>query len=308
MSTIADKLVAAMGEIDAVTKEGQNQAQGYKYVRAADVANEVRKVLVKHRIAFTYSVDGVERWQNDRFNKDGTVIGVMNYVQLMVGCSFIDADSGEKVTLQGIGWGSDTGDKAPYKAMTGAIKYALRMSFIIPDESDPENEKAEVVAEVERQRHEHTQTVPINNFAAQATASIAKKEAEKKAAQMRNELAEQQGIFSLDDDVLTCIIKGIQKKQMGEKTKTPGKEFRSVTFNGRLPNGANFASCFDTEFWQPLDMALDKECKLKIEVNGKFANVKDVLWIEGIGGIDKLEPIFQGATFPGGATSDDIPF
>ena len=37
----------------------------------------------------------------------------------------------------------DSGDKAIYKAMTGALKYALRMNFLIPDELDPENDNHE---------------------------------------------------------------------------------------------------------------------------------------------------------------------
>lgn len=307
-STIAAKLVAAMGEIDAVTKEGKNETQGYKYVKAADVAQEVRKVLVKHRIGFTFSVVKSEHWSTDRFDRQGTVIGHMNYVQLNVDFSFIDADSGEVCGLSGLGWGADTGEKAPYKAMTGALKYALRMNFIIPDESDPENEKAEVEAEIQRQKAAakrgepahasqepgmYEQPTPINQFDAQAKASLAKIEAEKRAAAERNAMAEQAGEFHLDGDILTCKIIGIQKKQMGPKTKTPGKEFRSVTFNGRLPNGANFASVFDTELYEPLDAALDHICKLKIGIKGVYVNIEDVMWIEGVG--SGIEPFMEPA-------------
>jgi arylamine N-acetyltransferase len=46
-----------------------------------------------------------------------------------------------------IGWGSDTLDKAPFKAMTGAVKYALRMNFLIPDENDPEDTTIEQLRE-----------------------------------------------------------------------------------------------------------------------------------------------------------------
>ena len=51
----AGKMIAAVNDIDAVTKRGKNEKQGYTYVKAADVASlEVRAVLVKHRIAFDY--------------------------------------------------------------------------------------------------------------------------------------------------------------------------------------------------------------------------------------------------------------
>ena len=132
---LAGKMIAAVNDIDAVTKRGKNEKQGYTYVKAADVAQEVRAVLVKHRIAFDYHVVSAERWE-----KPTNSGGLMYFCQLEVATTFTDADSGESKTVNGLGWGMDTGDKAPYKAMTGALKYALRMNFLIPDESDPEND------------------------------------------------------------------------------------------------------------------------------------------------------------------------
>jgi len=290
-TTIAAKLVAAMGEIDAVTKEGKNEMQKYRYVRAADVANEVRKVLVKNRIAFTYNTGKHEHWTVDRIDRQtGQVTGQMNYSLLEVLFSFIDADTGDRLDLHGIGCGQDTGEKAVYKAMTGALKYALRMNFIIPDESDPENDKAEVLAEVERQKANPSKVDPpltgerLTQALQGSVEQIdARKAAEQRAAAERTALAEKQGTFSVDGDVLTCKIIGIQKKQMSAKTKTPGKEFLSVTFNGRLPNGANFASVFDTELYEALNAGLDKEVMLKIAIKGAYVNVEDVLWVEGLG-------------------------
>jgi hypothetical protein len=39
------------------------------------------------------------------------------------------------------GQGLDVGDKAPYKAMTGALKYALLQSFLLATGDDPEDER-----------------------------------------------------------------------------------------------------------------------------------------------------------------------
>lgn len=133
---LAKKMVAAMGSIEAVTKSGTNQKQGYKYVKAADIANEVRNVLVTHGIAFFYSVAAVERWEVPT-NSGGKML----FCQLVIEATFQDMDSGEEMVVQGVGWGADSLEKAPYKAMTGALKYVLRMTFLIPDEDDPENEK-----------------------------------------------------------------------------------------------------------------------------------------------------------------------
>jgi len=62
---------------------------------------------------------------------------VMNY-------SFVDASSGEELTVTVAGEGADTGDKAPYKAMTGALKYALLQSFLLASGDDPEDERGEM--------------------------------------------------------------------------------------------------------------------------------------------------------------------
>ncbi len=143
---LAKKMVLAVSEIDAVDKRGKNTKQDYAYVKATDVAAEVRKVLVKHGIAFDYDVLSTERW--DKPTNSG---GMQFFIQIEVAVTFTDQDTGESRTVKTIGWGSDTGDKAPYKAMTGALKYALRMNFLIPDESDPENDHGkEVKPEVQR--------------------------------------------------------------------------------------------------------------------------------------------------------------
>ena len=47
--------------------------------------------------------------------------------------------------FQSIGTGADSGDKAPYKATTGAIKYALLTAFLIPTGDDPENDSGDRV-------------------------------------------------------------------------------------------------------------------------------------------------------------------
>lgn len=132
---LAAKMVLAMKAIDAVAKSGKNIKQGYDYVTAADVADEVREALVAHGIGFDYDVIDEERW-----DKPTTNGGSMSCIQVKVGCTFTDQESGESKTVRGIGWGMDSLDKAPYKAMTGALKYVLRMNFIIPDNADPEND------------------------------------------------------------------------------------------------------------------------------------------------------------------------
>ncbi|MGH7593390.1 MAG: ERF family protein [Gemmatimonadales bacterium] len=141
MKNISAKMVKAMDSIDAVVKRGRNQNQQYDYVKATDVANEVRQVLHENGIAFAYEVESIDHWVKDKFDKEaGMPMTAMFFCQIKVKGTFTDMESGESVSGNSVGWGADPLDKAPYKAMTGALKYLLRMMFLIPDESDPEND------------------------------------------------------------------------------------------------------------------------------------------------------------------------
>lgn len=144
---LAGKMVAAMKDIDAVLKNGRNDFQKYNYVRAADVANEAREAMITHGIAFTYDVVDAIHWESTKEGKSTNY-----FCQLTVMVTFTDADSGEQMSGRVVGWGSDTLDKAPFKAMTGAVKYALRMNFLIPDENDPEDTVIEQLRDSNRQQ------------------------------------------------------------------------------------------------------------------------------------------------------------
>src|SRR5699024_1473369 len=54
--------------------------------------------------------------------------------------TFIDGETGEEISIHSIGEGQDAGDKAVYKAITGATKYALMKVFMIPTGDDPEQD------------------------------------------------------------------------------------------------------------------------------------------------------------------------
>ncbi len=204
-----------------------------------------------------------------------------------------------------IGDGMINASAALENACTSAIGRALAcmgIGVIESIASGDEMNKAMVYQEVERQKKAPAEPTPINNLTAQLKASVEKTlTPEERAAAERTKLAEQQGVFSVDNDVLHCKIVGIQKKQTKASPNKPAREFLSVTFNGRLPNGANFASVFDTELYEALNAGLDKEVKLKIAVKGAYVNVEDVLWVQGIGDYgenftsDGPEPLFEGA-------------
>jgi hypothetical protein len=135
--TLAQRMIAARNSVGVVTKRGDNTKQNYKFVKATDVAAEVRSALFTHGIDFDFTVLEERTWESPT-NSGGR----MYFCSLRVGATFTDCETGENKLVFGIGWGSDTLDKAPYKAMTGALKYILRMNFLIPDEEDPERDNS----------------------------------------------------------------------------------------------------------------------------------------------------------------------
>jgi len=132
---LAAKLAEIMGEIGRIAKGGTNSAQGYKYVMASQVADAVREKLAAHNvIMLPVGADVVESGR--------TPSEKQSLLTIRFTWRFVDGDSGETLDFQSIGTGADSGDKAAYKATTGAIKYALLTAFLIPTGDDPENDAA----------------------------------------------------------------------------------------------------------------------------------------------------------------------
>jgi len=140
-SSLASKLAKIYEAVGYVQKTGTNAAQGYKYVQAAEVAATVREQLSKLNVIMTpTNVDVISEGQ--------TPSGKQVLLTLRFTWTLTDGDSGETISWQSIGTGSDATDKAAYKAATGALKYALLTGFLIPTGDDPENDSNDrVVAE-----------------------------------------------------------------------------------------------------------------------------------------------------------------
>lgn len=134
---LLQKLAAIVAEIDNVDKRGRNEFQKYAYVKATDVAWLVRKALSSRNIYLV--ADVVEVLRNYEIPARE---GSMQAVDVKMQFSFFDGDDLHvaPIVLHAYGTGTDKGDKAIYKAMTGALKYGLRHAFLIPDESDPEGD------------------------------------------------------------------------------------------------------------------------------------------------------------------------
>lgn len=130
--TLIEKLAAVMAAIERVPKNGENKFHGYKYATEADLSDAVRANLARYGVMLIPSVEKVE------WSKVPTKNGEERLATLTV--KFTATDGKDQIEFVVIGEGQDRGDKATYKAMTGATKYALLKLFLIPTGDDPEND------------------------------------------------------------------------------------------------------------------------------------------------------------------------
>jgi len=134
-TSLITKLVAVMGAVDRVAKRGKNEVHGYKYATEADIADEVRRALVAEGVLIIPSVLKTD-WRMVKGKTAEIPVCVMEI-------EFTVTDGKEERKFIIVGSGMDSGDKGPYKAMTGAEKYALLKLFLIPTGDDPERDDDE---------------------------------------------------------------------------------------------------------------------------------------------------------------------
>ena len=133
MQNIAKKFVEVMKDCSHVAKNGSNDFHRYKYATAADVLEKVNASLTKHGLASVVTPNILDTQQVSTAKGN-----VENLVTVEVVVTLIDPDSGETLTIKGLGSGQDAGDKAVAKAQTMAIKYAYLNSLAIATSDDPE--------------------------------------------------------------------------------------------------------------------------------------------------------------------------
>lgn len=138
MSSLDEKLASIYKTIDHIPKNGEYHVGStrYKYTKAVDMVTAVRRQLLDLKV---YAEVNFEHLQSFTITRREPVPFDAHLVRCTV--VFHDVASQETRTGSGLGIGCDLGDKAIYKAQTGAMKYALRNAFLVPDEaSDPEGD------------------------------------------------------------------------------------------------------------------------------------------------------------------------
>lgn len=135
-ASLAEKKAQVINQTGFVEKKGKNNRFGYEYAREADYLNHIRDVMASKGLAFSYTV--VEEKMN-QFSK--TSSGNTRYANRQIlEFTLTDTETGfaEHSTL--VTYGIDSGDKGVWKGITGAVKYYLAKTFLVPTGDDPEND------------------------------------------------------------------------------------------------------------------------------------------------------------------------
>lgn len=132
---LAVKLAEVMAEVGRVAKRGRNDFHRYNYVREDDLMEEVRSKLAERSVVLLPSVTAVSEREATTDKGKRTMVTTVH-----VRLTFVDGEHGETLSCDWAGQGDDPGDKGLYKAYTGALKYFIMKTFLIPTGDDPEGD------------------------------------------------------------------------------------------------------------------------------------------------------------------------
>ena len=132
---LRQKLAEVRRRIGYIQKRGHNERFNYSYVTAADIAGSVGDILAELGVVVIPRLEDIS-YESAVGRGEAT-----RMARVVMAYTFADVDSGEEIIAKVAGQGLDPGDKAPYKAMTGALKYALLQSFLLATGDDPEDER-----------------------------------------------------------------------------------------------------------------------------------------------------------------------
>jgi hypothetical protein len=130
------KLAEVMGEVERIPKNGTAPAAmgGFKFVQVGDAADVIRKALGAQKVSMLpTAIELLGESEHETSTKK-----VMTTLLVRQTWTLTDGETGETATIQSIGAGADTGDKAAPKAMTAGMKYAILTGFLMSTGDDPE--------------------------------------------------------------------------------------------------------------------------------------------------------------------------
>lgn len=125
--TLRQKLHAIMHELERIPKNGRNDFHKYDYVREADVSDKLKPLMVKYRVIMIPHLESFELVEGQKDLYQGKVV-----------LTWMDVDGPDQYTQVVFAHGKDSTDKAPQKAITGAVKQGSLKLFQVSTGDDPE--------------------------------------------------------------------------------------------------------------------------------------------------------------------------
>jgi len=147
MSDIYTAMLEVANKVGYVQKKGRNAAQSYNYAGEADFIEAMRPALLEAGICPPHVIDITDN-QVTVIPKGQDKSSI--HVSRVYTFRYYHAASKTFVDVKAAGEGNDSLDKASYKAATGALKYALRQTFLIETGNDPDDVKPEPKKEIEK--------------------------------------------------------------------------------------------------------------------------------------------------------------
>lgn len=121
------RMLDIMADIDYIQKGNAKVNNQYRFVSHDQVTAAIHPLLVKHRVLAIPST--IEHSQ------DG------NRTQAKIRTTFINVDNpNESLSVDFWGYGVDSGDKGPGKAVSYGFKYAILKAFALETGDDPDND------------------------------------------------------------------------------------------------------------------------------------------------------------------------
>jgi hypothetical protein len=136
------KIVKVMQMVGKLEKDGEIKKKNgdllYRYLSEEMTTSTLQRAFVEWGLVMI----PVEM-EDDFFYVEGEEYGKpfkVPVTRIKVTYKIVDSDTGQFETMKTIGYGTDSGDKGANKAMTNALKYAERQTFMIASgEDDPDH-------------------------------------------------------------------------------------------------------------------------------------------------------------------------
>lgn len=120
-----------LAEMGPIAKDKKNDFAKYSYLSESKYKSLFTELFSKHGLELTSSCDKVERFEIAG-GQQGRIVHWF--------FKLTDTETGYSETTACVGEGFDKGDKAVYKAHTGALKYFFANSFLVATGDEAEND------------------------------------------------------------------------------------------------------------------------------------------------------------------------